>query len=123
MIHFVEVALIWALPAILINKLIFYLVYKIGGNHECIVDVAYSISHLVAGVVYFIFSTISTPAKIVNINNNFKINLILVAIWSLRLGGFLCLTRVIAGFKDERYDNIFSEYNADKLKKDIMVFV
>ncbi|CAD8075411.1 unnamed protein product [Paramecium primaurelia] len=115
MIYFVEVALIWALPAILINKLVFYLVYKIGGNHECIVDVAYSISHLVAGVVYCIFSTISTPARIINI--------VLVAIWSLRLGGFLCATRVLVGFKDERYDNIFSEYNADKFKKDVMVFV
>ncbi|CAD8061867.1 unnamed protein product [Paramecium primaurelia] len=115
MVYFVDVALIWALPAILINKLIFYLVYKIGGNHECIVDVAYSISHLVAGVVYFIFSTISTPAKIINI--------LLVALWSLRLGGFLCVTRVLVGFKDERYDNIFSEYNADKFKKDLMVFV
>lgn len=71
MINFVEVALIWALPAILINKLIFYLVYKIGGNHECIVDVAYSISHLVAGIVYCIFSTISTPARIVIINFKF----------------------------------------------------
>lgn len=123
MIHFVEVALIWALPAILINKFIFYLVYKIGGNHECIVDVAYSISHLVAGVVYYIFSAVSTPAKIVIISLNFKIYIILVAFWSLRLGGFLCVTRVLAGFKDERYDNIFSEYDADKFKKDVMVLI
>ena len=124
MIYFIEVALIWALPAILINQLIFYLVYKIGGNHECIVDVAYSISHLVAGVVYFIFSTISTTAKIVIVKYIFfKINLVLVALWALRLGGFLCVTRVLAGFRDERYDNIFSEYDTDKLKKDLMVLV
>lgn len=52
---FVEVALTWCLPAILINKLIFYGVYKLSGNHECIVDVAYSISHLVAALVYCIY--------------------------------------------------------------------
>lgn len=49
----------------MINKLVFFAVYKIGGGHECIVDVAYSISHLVAGVVYCVFSTISQPARIV----------------------------------------------------------
>lgn len=49
----------------MINKLVFFTIYKIGGGHECIVDVAYSISHLVAGVVYCIFSSISTPARIV----------------------------------------------------------
>ncbi|CAD8087045.1 unnamed protein product [Paramecium sonneborni] len=44
---------------ILFDKLIFYLVYKIGGNYECIVDITYSISHLVAGTLCCIFSTIN----------------------------------------------------------------
>ena len=55
---FVSVALTWGLPAIILNKIVFFIIYKTTGGHECIVDVAYSISHLVAGVVYFIFSSL-----------------------------------------------------------------
>jgi hypothetical protein len=71
MINFVKVALIWGLPAIMVNKLVFYTIYKVGGSHECIVDVAYSISHLVAGVVYYVFSTAPVAGKIVFITSLF----------------------------------------------------
>lgn len=53
---FIKVALTWGLPAIILNKIVFFIIYKTTGGHECIVDVAYSFSHLVAGVVYFICS-------------------------------------------------------------------
>ncbi|CAD8047701.1 unnamed protein product [Paramecium sonneborni] len=115
MIDFVEVALTWGLPAILIDQVLFFFAYKIAGDQICMVDVAYPISHLVAGIVYCIFSEISLTSKIIYI--------ILVILWSMRLAGFICIYRVIGGYRDERFENIFNEFNNDKLKKNLMVLV
>jgi len=90
--YFVSVALIWALPAIIVNKLCFYTFYKCFGNNECIVDVAYSISHLVAAIVYAIFAY--AVYDLIPIQDAL-IKLFLVALWALRLGGFLCYNRVL----------------------------
>lgn len=101
----------------------FFIVYKIAGDQICIVDVAYPTSHLVAGIIYCIFSEIPLPSKIVNIVIDFKINIILVVLWSMRLAGFVFIYRVIGGYRDERFENIFNEFNSDRLKKNLMVLV
>ncbi|CAD8139654.1 unnamed protein product [Paramecium octaurelia] len=115
MIDFVEVALNWALPAILIDQILFFIIYKIAGDQICIVDVAYPTSHLVAGIIYCVFSDIPLPSKIISI--------ILLVLWSMRLAGFIFIYRVLGGYKDERFENIFNEFNNERLKKNMMVMI
>lgn len=50
--EFLKIGLKMVLPGIMINQLAFYGLYKLMKNNECIVDVAYTVSHFVAGSIY-----------------------------------------------------------------------
>lgn len=47
----ISVALKKVLPVILVNKLIFFVIYKKTKN-PCVVDVGYTVGHFLAGAVY-----------------------------------------------------------------------
>lgn len=49
--EFVEVAFKRVLPVLLINKLLFFALYKVKKN-PCVVDVGYTVGHFLAGATY-----------------------------------------------------------------------
>lgn len=77
-------------------------------------DVAYTVSHLVAGGVYaYHFGFSSQEAWI---------KLFILGFWTARLAGFLLVNRIFKGFHDPRYEAIFKKYDKNSLKKDAAVF-
>ncbi len=49
--EFFQIAFKKTLPVILINKLVFFCIYKYTKN-PCVVDVGYTVGHFLAGVTY-----------------------------------------------------------------------
>lgn len=77
------------LPAIFLNQGLFFIGYKMTGNH-CIVDPAWAMGQFMAGATYALhFGTINTrPGQLI---------LGLLGLWAVRLGGFLFYHRVYKG--------------------------
>ncbi|CAD8112952.1 unnamed protein product [Paramecium sonneborni] len=110
----IEIGLKKVLPGILLNQIAFYSLYKILKNNECIVDVAYTVSHFVAGSIYAYHFGLSS------FENKFKLGLL--ALWTARLAGFLFYYRILRGFRDPRYEVIFVNYKKETFKRDVVVF-
>jgi len=89
--------------------------YKFTNNNECVVDVAYTVSHLVAATVY------ANHFGISSFQNKFK--LFLLSFWTLRLAGFLFYNRIYKGFHDPRYEAILHKYDKNSLKRDVAVLL
>ena len=69
-------------------------------NSPGAVDVGYVVGHFLAGYVY--------SRELKNLNTvDSRIKLALLALWTIRLGGFLFKNRTIHGHKDPRYERVF----------------
>lgn len=49
--QFIEIALTRALPVLILNKMLFFCIYKYTKN-ACVVDVGYTVGHFLAGSTY-----------------------------------------------------------------------
>lgn len=77
------------LPAILLNKMVFFAGYKVTDN-PCIVDVGWVVDHFVAGTVYAVhFGALNTFGG--------KLAFGLLTLWAVRLAGHLFLHRIYPG--------------------------
>lgn len=98
MFLFFEIGVKRALLANFINNTCFFAIYKLTDNNESVIDVALTICYLIESCVYYTYFGVSYE--------NF-IKLLIIAIWSIRLGGTIMKNRVLKGFQDPRYDKIF----------------
>ena len=84
-----EVGLTKVIPAILINKLIFFIGYKISGNAS-IVDTAWTVSHFVAGAMYYWHFEAYNHAS-----GNIMLGILFA--WTARLSYHLFVYRILRG--------------------------
>ena len=86
---FVSVGLCKVLPAVMLNKLAFFGIYKASDNPG-VVDVAWTVGHWIAGAVYaYHFNALSTIGG--------RVMFGLLSLWALRLVGFLTINRILPG--------------------------
>lgn len=86
---FFSVGLMKVLPAVALNKLLFFGIYKATDNPG-IVDVAWEAGHWIAGAVYaHHFGSLNTIGG--------KIMFGLMTLWAIRLGGFILVNRILPG--------------------------
>lgn len=86
---FIEIGLKKVLPAVLLNKLAFFGIYKYTDNPG-VVDVAWTIGHLVVGGVYAShFNALQSSCG--------QIMFGLLSLWAVRLAGHLFYHRIYQG--------------------------
>ncbi len=69
-------------------------------KNPTVVDVAWVLGIFISGVLYF------TKFSHIKLNYYHYLTLVLLGIWTIRLGGFLFITRVLPGHIDPRYVDI-----------------
>jgi hypothetical protein len=69
---FISIACGSVLPVLMFNKLIFFIIYKLTRN-ACIIDIGYTVGHLLAGIVYaYRLTTFDFGTMVFNYFLNYK---------------------------------------------------
>jgi len=99
-------------PKLAITEAIFWLIaMKI--DNPALVDVCWVVNHFIIGASIGT-NNFSDPSLLFR-GTKTALNFTLLALWTLRLGGYLLTTRIIKPYVDPRYKDLAAKYKINKL--------